>query len=41
MSKEKYKKHELRTHILEQSSEMYVGSITPETIENHIIDGLN
>tara|TARA_B000000475_G_scaffold272261_1_gene272982 strand:+ start:24329 stop:27817 length:3489 start_codon:yes stop_codon:yes gene_type:complete len=38
MSKEKYKKHELRTHILEQSSEMYVGSITPETIENHIID---
>jgi DNA topoisomerase-2 len=41
MGKEKYKKHELRTHILDQSPEMYVGSITPETIENYIIDDEN
>lgn len=38
---EKYKKHELRTHILEQSPEMYVGSITPEPIDSFIVDNEN
>ena len=36
-----YKKHELRTHILDQSPEMYVGSISPEAISSFIVDDEN
>ena len=36
-----YKKHELRTHILDQSPEMYVGSISPEAISSFIVDNEN
>ena len=36
-----YKKHELRTHILEQSPEMYVGSITPDAFDSFIVNNEN
>ena len=36
-----YKKHELRTHILEQSPEMYVGSITPDAFDTFVVDEEN
>ena len=38
---ETYQKHELRTHILDQSPEMYVGSVSPETIDTFIVDDNN
>ena len=36
-----YKKHELRTHILEQSPEMYVGSITPDAFDSFVVNDEN